>query len=64
MPRRAIEHSAAIEFFDMGTDHLYIDLGNTRLFIKVKISRDDGKNLAKNSVTSDVNNLLHFMFND
>ena len=61
-PQSAIQQGAPIEILVMGSDHLYIDLNNTRFSVKFHITRVDGTPLPQDSHTSVVNNVLLSLF--
>ena len=63
-PQSAIQHGAPIEILVMGSDHLYIDLINTRFSVKFHITRGDDTPLPQDSHTSVVNNVLHSLFKE
>jgi hypothetical protein len=53
-----------IEFFIQGSSEDYIDLDNTLLCMKVKVTKSDGKALANADKVFPVNNWMHSLFSD
>jgi len=56
------DRAAPIEFFIQGNDTQYLDLNETKLYIKSRILTSAGANIADNVVVAPVNNFLHSMF--
>ena len=54
------ESSSPLDFFIQSNDIQYIDLSNTKLYIKARISNGDGT--AISTAVAPVNNFLHSMF--
>ena len=61
-PISAIAGSAPIEFDISASGEDYMDLANSYLFVKAKIQRADGANLANTDEVGPINNFLHSMF--
>ena len=59
-----IEHQpiTSIEFVVPGAGDAYIDLANTYLFVRAKVIRGAGTNLADDTPVEPVNNWLHSLF--
>ena len=51
-----------VEFDISGTKDDYIDFVNTILFVKVKVVRLNGNNIATNTAVGSVNLFLHSLF--
>jgi hypothetical protein len=51
-----------VEFFIQGNDTQWIDLAETKLYLKVRVLAADGKALADTNLVAPVNNFLHTMF--
>ena len=51
-----------LEFVIPGTGSKYVDINNTQLYIKAKITKSDGSNCAEADKVAPVNLLLHSMF--
>jgi hypothetical protein len=56
------DKSSPIQFFVPGSDQHYVDLRETRLFVRGKIVRVNGSALAVDEVVAPINNLLHSLF--
>ena len=54
--------NAPIEFDVIGSGEDYLDLANVMLYVRAKITLDNGNNLAADSTSAPVNLLLHSMF--
>jgi len=52
----------SIEFDVSGTGDDYIDFANTMLYVKAKVTQDNGNNLAANAEVGLVNLFLHSLF--
>jgi len=61
-PLTSVADGSPIEFEISGTDEDYIDFGNSLLYVKAKITRADGTNLADDANTGPVNLFLHSLF--
>ncbi|XP_039537536.1 uncharacterized protein F54H12.2-like [Pimephales promelas] len=61
-PLSALSDSAPIEFFIAGTGDDYVDLNNTMLYLRVKITRPDGTEIAHPSKVGPINYLGATMF--
>ena len=59
---QTIVQGGPIEFFIRGADGLYLDLNNSKLELKIKITNDDGSNLGANAHVGPINNLLNTFF--
>ena len=59
---QTIVQGAPLEFFVRGGDGLYLDLNNSKIEIKVKITKADGTDLAGGDSVGPVNDLLNAMF--
>lgn len=62
-PISALCENAAIEFTVPGIGEEYMDLSYTMLYLKVKVTKADGKSLDNDDVLAPVNNWLHSLFN-
>ena len=51
-----------IEFFVRGADNLYLDLNNSKIEIKIKITLENGGNLPADAHVGPVNDLLNALF--
>lgn len=54
--------NSPIEFFLRGAPFTYVDLNNSKIMFKVKITNMDGKDIAGNAEVAPVNLLLHSLF--
>lgn len=54
-PVSAITETAPIEFYVTGSSEDYIDLNNTHIFIRAKITKSDGTNIANDAKVGFVN---------
>ena len=61
-PGQTIVHGGPIEFFVRGADGLYLDLNNSKIEIKVKITLENGNDLPNNAPVGPVNDLLNTLF--
>ena len=61
-PMQTMVPGSPIEFFVHGADGLYLDLYNSKLEIRVKITQADGVDLPNNANVGPVNDLLNTMF--
>ena len=61
-PTQAIVEGAPFEFFVKGVDGLYNDLNNSKLEVKVKITKENGTDLGDEDHVGPVNDLLNTMF--
>lgn len=61
-PIATLQPGAPIEFLIRGADNLYLDLNNSKLEIKCKITLANGADLGNNNDVAPVNNLLHSLF--
>ena len=61
-PITSLDSGGPIEFVVPGAGDAYIDLANTYLFVRAKIIRGAGTNLADDAPVSPVNNWLHSLF--
>ena len=61
-PMTSLDSGGPIEFVVPGTGDAYIDLANTYLFVRAKIIRGAGTNLADDTPVAPVNNWLHSLF--
>ena len=60
-PAVSMTEEGPIEFSIAGGDH-YMDLSNLQLYVKAKIKKNDGTNLADTDHPGPVNNWLHSIF--
>ena len=61
-PLSSIADGAPIEFEVSGTGEEYLDLANSHLYIKAKITAANGDNIAADAEVGPVNNFLHSLF--
>lgn len=61
-PLSTISDDGPLEFTVPGTPEEYIDVGRTKLFVKLKITKLDGSNIAADAKVSSANLLLHSLF--
>jgi hypothetical protein len=61
-PLTSIGDGGPIEFEVSGTGENYIDLSNTYLYIKAKVIKLDGTNIADDAAVGPTNNFLHSLF--
>ena len=61
-PMTSLDSGGPIEFVVPGTGDAYIDLANTYLFVRAKIIRGVGTNLADDTPVAPINNWLHSLF--
>ena len=61
-PITSLDSGGPIEFLVPGAGDAYIDLANTYLFVRAKIIRGAGTNLADDAPVAPVNNWLHSLF--
>jgi hypothetical protein len=61
-PMTSMNDDAPIEFEIGGTGDDYIDLGNTYLFVRVKITKANGDDLEANDAVAPTNYFLHSLF--
>ncbi|KAF0155389.1 MAG: hypothetical protein FD188_3140 [Ignavibacteria bacterium] len=57
-----IVQGGPIEFFIRGADNLYLDLNNSKLEVKVKITLENGANIVAADHVGPVNDLLNTLF--
>ncbi|KAI3354724.1 hypothetical protein L3Q82_004507 [Scortum barcoo] len=62
LPLSAITDGGPIEFFIPGDGEKYLDLNDTLLYVRVKITNADGSNLADDAAVSLINYPLNTMF--
>lgn len=53
---------APITFNIQGTSEHYVDLSQTRLYMRLKVTKEDGSDIADTDITVPVNNILHSAF--
>ena len=61
-PGQTIVQGGPIEFFVRGADGLYLDLNNSKLEVKLKITLENGNDIAQGDAVGPVNDLLNAMF--
>ena len=61
-PTGALQEGSPIEFIITGADRLYLDLNNSKLQVKVKITLANSNDLAVGNVVGPVNLMLHSLF--
>ena len=61
-PIASVTDNGPIEFFISGSGDEYIDLANTQLYVRAKITKADGSNLDANVAVAPANLWLHTMF--
>ena len=61
-PGQTIVQGGPIEFFVRGADGLYLDLNNSKLEVKIKITLENGNNLGNGDGVGPLNDLLNTMF--
>ncbi len=62
-PIASITDGGPIEFYIPGSGDEYLDLSQTQLYVKAKITNADGTNLANAAPVGPVNLFLHSLFN-
>ena len=60
-PISTISNGGPIEFFIPGSSEEYMDLNQTQLYIKAKITKSDGSNLADDDQVGPMNLFLVFV---
>src|SRR6266568_8913563 len=63
-PISSLADGTPIEFIIGGSGHDYLDLANTQLYVRAKITRADGANIANNQNIGPVNLWLHSLFSE
>ncbi len=63
-PTTTIDRSGRIEFLISGSGTEYLDLNDTLLYVKLKVTTKDGKPLAKEAVVTPSNYFLNSLFDD
>jgi hypothetical protein len=63
-PVSSLTDSAPIEFEIKGQPEDYIDLNSSYLYLKVKVQKSDGTNLADDAKVAPVNNFMHSLFSE
>jgi hypothetical protein len=63
-PISSISHGLPLEFFISGSGQEYIDIANTQLAVKAKITRANGDNIDGTDHVSAVNLTLHSLFSE
>ena len=63
-PISALTHGLPIEFNILGSGQEYVDLNNTMIYAKVKITRGDNTNLQNDDQVGPVNLTLHSLFSE
>jgi hypothetical protein len=63
-PISSIVHGLPIEFSVSGTGQDYIDIANTQLFVRVKITRANGDDIVAADVVGPVNLTIHSLFSE
>lgn len=53
---------APLSFNVASSNEHYVDLSKTRLYMRMKVTKDDGKDLAATDITVPVNNICHSAF--
>jgi len=61
-PLTTVTEGSPIEFDISGTGEDYIDFANTMLYVKAKVTANDGTNLAADAAVGPVNLFLHSLF--
>jgi len=61
-PLTTVSDGSPIEFDVSGTGEEYIDFANTMLYVKVKVTANDGTNLGGDAAVGPVNLFLHSLF--
>ena len=61
-PLTMVSDGSSIEFDVSGTGDDYIDFANTMLYVKAKVTQDNGNNLAAGAEVGPVNLFLHSLF--
>src|SRR5882757_227375 len=56
------EHSSPIDFFIQANDSHFIDLSETKLYVKAKIVSETGTALRDDDIVAPANNFLHSLF--
>jgi hypothetical protein len=63
-PISSIVHGLPVEFFVNGSGSDYIDIANTQLYVRVKITRANGEDIDANDVVAPVNLTIHSLFSE
>jgi len=63
-PLSALQHGAPIEFAVAGTENLYMDLNQSYIYIKCKITKADKTAIAAADKVGPINLTLHSLFSD
>jgi len=61
-PISAIQHKAPIRFTVPGSDSLYLDLTKSFIYLRAKITLNNGNNIGANDEVGPINLTLHSMF--
>ena len=61
-PIQSITPGSPIEFFIKGADGLYVDLNNSKLEVRAKITLENGNKIPNNANVGPINNLLNALF--
>ena len=61
-PLSSLADGSPIEFEVSGTGEDYLDFANSHLYVKAKITAQDGGNIAADAEVGPVNNFLHSLF--
>ena len=61
-PLTSVVDGGPIEFDVAGNGESYLDLSNTYLYVKAKVTRPNGNDLEDANVVAPVNNFLHSLF--
>ena len=59
---QSLVQGGPIEFFARGADGLYLDLNNSKLEIKLKITRENGDDIADGDHVAPINDVLNALF--
>ena len=63
-PKDSISNTNVIEFQINGSENEYLDLNDTLLCVKIKVTKEDGSNLAADADVTPSNYLLHTLFKE
>ena len=61
-PMTTVTDGSPIEFDISGTGEDYIDFANTMLYVKAKVTQNNGDDLADDAAVGPVNLFLHSLF--
>ena len=63
-PISALQNNAPIDFSIPGSEQLYLDLSRSYLYVRAKITNEDGTNIPANAQVGPINNTIHSLFSN